>query len=1181
MRNDKHLLGSGDVSDVNESTGPSIPTEWRIGDTILGVYEVVGVLGEGGFGKVYRVHHRGWNADLAVKTLRSELAKDEAERASFIRECNLWVDLGLHPNIVSCYYVRELGGLPRVFAEYMDRGSLRSLLKKGALDWPDILDIGIQALDGLDYAHEKRLIHLDMKPENLLLSSEGAVKVTDFGLASALTVVGGGTSDSPTGTTTVRAGMAGTPAYMPPEQWDPSLGDIGPHSDIYAFGVMLYEMVCGRRPFDEDGMSISALRDSHIRRSPASPRELRPDVSQSLSYAILRCLEKDPKKRFASCVGLRELLVQVYQNVTGQQYMRQRPHMAALRGAALNNRGASFVDLGDISRAISTFEEALSLDPQQLEATYNRGVILWRQGKLTDMELLNALESIRVARAQDWEPHYLTALVHLERGDLKSAVALLEKAIQLGTPEPRAHQLLQSARERVESYPPVSVRLDKSLTPGERLALSPDGSKVLWVTGNKVLHLINLRSGGRPVSYEGLAHDISFVAFHPDGRRAVTVGYDSTICEWDLDSGRHRVLVPTSKRESSARNKAIVHMALSPDGSHLLSANRDSEIYHWDLAIGACSHGFPHSHQHTGKVTFLAYLADGEHVMSAGDEGVLKIWSLKTGEVTKEYTGLGAVVAVSMDGNTCISGGDLRPRVYDLTDESERDEYGRLKPVFKLRGHSETIEYNGTDSVYVSEDGKWGVTSGTDDELVIAWDLRNGRCLRTLDARGKGISTLQVRVSLDRRWILVTISDEMKLFDMDSALTDNHWPLEHLGGMRISRPIPARASITAGDYVAKAIRDAKAAIERLDWSEAGRVILEARSQAGFERDPELLALQRRISTHGRCTGLRGAWRINAVKGQRGYMTDVDVSSDGSVGVSGHEHGAVYLYDLRSGKKLGSIKTGGSTDHGASVCLCQDGKSLLTGAGLRIRKWDLTTGECIVDLDPQHVFDKEFGKEEAWSTGELEFTARQMAFARSGRWALSAHYGSWISGESKILRLWDIDNGTIAWRIKGHNEEVTCVDLSSDGSLGASGSKDRKVRIWDLAKRKCIRVLNHSASVSAVAIAPDKRRLLSGTDDGVLTYWDITNGGEIKRLTHGQTVMGVVFTPDGKYAISRSYEQTKMWDLNEGRVIWSLEHEFSTGEGCVAVSTDGSRLVFGINLGLETWNLDWEYDFGPE
>jgi tetratricopeptide (TPR) repeat protein len=148
--------------------------EWRVGDVVLDLYDVTGILGEGGMGRVYKVHHRGWGVDMAVKTPRPEIFARRGGKEDFVREAETWVDLGVHPNVVSCHYVRTLGGLPRVFAEYVEGGTLEGWIDSGRLyeggverAVPRILDVAIQFAWGLHYAHEQGLVHQDVKPQSL------------------------------------------------------------------------------------------------------------------------------------------------------------------------------------------------------------------------------------------------------------------------------------------------------------------------------------------------------------------------------------------------------------------------------------------------------------------------------------------------------------------------------------------------------------------------------------------------------------------------------------------------------------------------------------------------------------------------------------------------------------------------------------------------------------------------------------------------------------------------------------------------------------------------------------------------------------------------------------------------------------------------------------------------------
>ena len=191
----------------------------RKDDEILETYRVEDDAIHGGMGSVWRVHHKSWNTDLAMKRPQPRFFAEGSERrkAAFIAECEHWIDLGLHPGIVSCYYVREIGGVPTVFSEWMDGGSLKDAIRTGRLyDGTEtevqerILDIAIQAARGLRYSHERGLIHQDIKPGNLLLSKDWEAKVADFGLAKAY-------SDPDKGKTS--GSFAGyTPEYCPEEQ---------------------------------------------------------------------------------------------------------------------------------------------------------------------------------------------------------------------------------------------------------------------------------------------------------------------------------------------------------------------------------------------------------------------------------------------------------------------------------------------------------------------------------------------------------------------------------------------------------------------------------------------------------------------------------------------------------------------------------------------------------------------------------------------------------------------------------------------------------------------------------------------------------------------------------------------------------------------------------------------------
>jgi serine/threonine protein kinase/Zn finger protein HypA/HybF involved in hydrogenase expression len=302
----------GTVAVSESGTGPTpwsspadVPLEWNAGDVILDLYEVKGELGKGGMGVVYRVHHRQWNIDLAVKTPLPEALQKAGSLENFLREAQAWVDLGLHPHIVTCYYVRRLGEMPRVFAECMEGGSLKNWMEDGRLyaggeqeALKRILDCAIQFAWGLGYAHEKGLVHQDVKPANALMTPDGMLKVTDFGLVGA---------------------KGYTPAYAAPEQ---ELGQaVSPRTDIWGWGVSVLEMFTGGVHWQFGSVAASVL-ENYLQEAP--PEGI-PPMPAALAELLRQCFQNDPEQRPASMDEVAERLMRLYEQETGAPYPRRSP----------------------------------------------------------------------------------------------------------------------------------------------------------------------------------------------------------------------------------------------------------------------------------------------------------------------------------------------------------------------------------------------------------------------------------------------------------------------------------------------------------------------------------------------------------------------------------------------------------------------------------------------------------------------------------------------------------------------------------------------------------------------------------------------------------------------------------------------------------------------------------------
>ena len=380
------------------------------GDEILDTYKVTSDAIRGGMGSVWRVHHKGWGIDLAMKRPQPKFFAEASKRRKeeFVSECENWIDLGLHADIVSCYYVREIGGVPSIFSEWMDGGSLRDRIRDGSLyeGEPEqvqrrILDLAIQAARGLCYSHEKGLIHQDMKPGNLLLSSGWDAKVADFGLAKARSQISG-----PSGYTR---------EYCPKEQ---AQGETpAPWMDVYAWALTVLEMYTGERLWNTG--EEAKYRAAEFMNSCKVP--MPPEMRSLLTRCIGAEESAGAKKRsggvgfFGRILGRKEKITipdfaqilseleEIYKKTTGNAYSRLVPDSVADTADSLNNKALSFLDLHQEEKAESLWEEALAMNPAHAASNYNLDLHLLRSEKKYLYEIKRQKAGSRVLEYSDLE----------------------------------------------------------------------------------------------------------------------------------------------------------------------------------------------------------------------------------------------------------------------------------------------------------------------------------------------------------------------------------------------------------------------------------------------------------------------------------------------------------------------------------------------------------------------------------------------------------------------------------------------------------------------------------------------------------------------------------------------------------------------------------------------------------
>ncbi len=389
------------------------------GSMLLDTYRIESNPMHGGMGSVWRVRHTGWNVDLAMKRPKPEYFASEDSKQGFIDECKNWIDLGLYPNIVSCYYVREIDGIPAIFSEWMENGDLEHHIQKGTLyDGTEeelqarLLDIAIQYARGLHYAHEQGLIHQDVKPANLLLTNDWQAKAADFGLANAraqLTVLEGDPTQQDAGQSLNAAAGGYTPAYCSMEQMDGKT--LTRRTDIYSWAVSVMEMYIGARPWQNGVVAGAGCRD--YMQAP----DCRVKMPEELQELLAKCMEINADDRPHDFAAVEEELKHIYRETLGRGYPRPEPKAAADTAESLNNMALSWLDLGQESRATECWRQAAQKDGRCVPAVYNLALYQYRTGGTDDIGAVSAVRALTIADPDNPDAYMALARIQAECRD--------------------------------------------------------------------------------------------------------------------------------------------------------------------------------------------------------------------------------------------------------------------------------------------------------------------------------------------------------------------------------------------------------------------------------------------------------------------------------------------------------------------------------------------------------------------------------------------------------------------------------------------------------------------------------------------------------------------------------------------------------------------------------------------
>ena len=693
----------------------SVPVQWKKGDLIMELYEVRDAIGEGGCGVVYKVFHRGWEQLLAVKCPRAEFLRYPGWQQSFQHECETWANLSNHPNTVSCHYVRQLGGVPRVFLEYVDGSDLWHLIHRKQL-YDDcrhdtlrrMLDIAIQFAWGLHHAHQAGVVHQDAKCSNVIVARDGSVKVTDFSLARVYAPEFlDESSSSIEQALQARGPKGGTLVYTSPDL--ERFGDVTYRADMWSWAVSVMEMFAGEI-FWTNGHEADTALESLIQNGARF--KIVPEMPETVATLLRSCLRTDPEARPASMRDVSGDLVEAYARVVGEPYPRAFPKIAKTTSESLNNRAISFLDLGKNQRAIELWNEGLALTPDHKVLAYNMALYRWHKGDDSYGETRGKLWEACNRPCANWVDAYFLARFYIEAGNCRGALEILQT---IRTDEHRREISFATAlaRDHMQNDTRLSREVRAHSRSIQAAALDMQGQRVVTGSSDGEICAWEIATGSCVSMLEGHEGVIRSLCWSEDGQTVISASGDKTARVWGIHTG-------TCRQMLTGHTGEVLSVALNGDGLVAVTGSADGSVRVWDIKAGECLHVL---HGQEGMVRTVAISQNGKYALSGGDDGKLRLWDVDTGEClhagephSHPIDSLGVT-----NGSPLVATGSGR-HVY-LWDMA------RKSFVRALRAHDSNVV-----AVRLGQGGRLVLSAHVDGKTRI-WRANTGQCLRIIRAR--------------------------------------------------------------------------------------------------------------------------------------------------------------------------------------------------------------------------------------------------------------------------------------------------------------------------------------------------------------------------------------------------------------------------------------------------------------
>ena len=1046
--------------------------------TVLGDYELISEIARGGMGVVFRARQRSLNRIVAVKLILVGQWASPAQVERFQAEAAAAARLD-HPNIVPIYEIGEANGQHFFSMKLIEGGPLTASGHAaeplaGCYQPDDAAALVATIARAVHYAHQRGVLHRDLKPTNILLDAQGQPHLTDFGLAK---VIERGSSLTHT------AAVIGTPSYMAPEQGSGRTKNVTTAADIYSLGAILYELLAGQPPFTaQTPLEILELvRETE----PQSLRSIRPGLSRDLETICLKCLAKEPDRRYGSALALAEDLDRwrLGQPILARPILplerlwlwaRRKPVVAGLAATVV-----ALVVATAIGSTIMSWHIAAARDEARQQAEENRQRV------------------VRLDLAQ--------GVAHLEKGEYLQALPWLGEALRLDagstlretTHRLRLQAVLRQSPQLEQLWFQDNYVFHATFSPdGSRVAAcADDGTARIWdvATGQPVtpplVHSQGVLIHGSVVTASRVRH----VAFDASGKRAV-VSWNFSARVWDAETGK-----PIG--HELAHSNYVFGFQFSPDGKLVLTASRDQTARLWDANTGEPV-GQPM--RHSDGIEWAVFGPDGQQIATAGLEGTVRLWSTASQQpVGSPLAHPKAVrcISFSPDGRRLVSGGDdLVARVWDVETQ--------LPSAAPLQHQGEIC------AVAFSPDGR-RIATASGDHTARVWDAETGQPV--IPPLVHGAMVFRVNFSPNGKQLITGSHDG----------TARVW--DSVSGAPVTAPLPHNHLVSHvsfhpdGGRVLTASHDGVVRLWKLPVDPGVPPL-------AFETEGQPLAFTSdgRLVLWAQSNGTARAWDvvlrqpITKTLNEGSVVQHAAFTPDGRQVLTIGSDGTNRLWDLAGSRE--SVPPWKAPVATAPPVFSPDAMRVVQSvecqmAGIR----RVPGGQAVADWKHQTEF-------------------RATAFSPDGRWVASG-------ADDGVILLREADSGREVAGGLRHEALIFSMNFSPDSRLLATASQDGVVKLWRVPEaRLYTQPMRHPRAVLQLAFSRDGGQLLTASEDKQVRIWNVANGQlAAPPLVHELLISHISFNPDGSRVVTIDESLTpRVWDVATGQLV-SLPGGWPTAE----------------------------------